>query len=228
LAFNKPAVVAVSRHTFNDLARLSCYDGLPASWAYNGVDYNFYEVAVDQSRYFLYVGNAEGHKDLPTLLKACTSVFSERPEVSMVLAGKIAVDRRHELLRVVPNGFRSRVHFRGYVGEDELKRLYRRAVAVVIPGSEGFGLSAAEALMAGRPPLVPTGSAQAEISGPLGIQYASGNPSELASRMLAVLVDQEDFSIQEARHVYAQRMFSWDQHAQHLVGVMSAVVGRSK
>ena len=115
-----------------------------------------------------------GAVDRTTLVQKGQIPFVEAaaqlPDVRFVLAGKWldgAVERLRELAG--PN-----VELTGWVADDELHELYRRA-AVYVQASrhEGFGLAVAEAMLAGCVPVVVDVTAMPEVVGDAGVLIPS-------------------------------------------------------
>jgi glycosyltransferase involved in cell wall biosynthesis len=101
------------------------------------------------------------------------------PDVQFVVAGKWDDDSVEELRAASSDN----VTLTGWIEQDELEALYRRAsVYVQASRHEGFGLSVAEAMLAGCVPVVSEAGALSEVVGDAGI-VLSGNapsPSEIA------------------------------------------------
>jgi glycosyltransferase involved in cell wall biosynthesis len=88
------------------------------------------------------------------------------PDVTFVVAGKWA-DESVEDLRAIAG---ENVTFTGWIEQAELEALYRRAAVYVQPSRhEGFGLSVAEAMLAGCVPVVTNAGALPEVVGDAGI-----------------------------------------------------------
>lgn len=91
----------------------------------------------------------------------------EFPDVEFVVAGKHAPDGAVEELRRIatPN-----VRFTGFISDEELDDLYRRAsIYVQFSQHEGFGMSVAEAMLAGAIPVVSASGALPEVIGDAGV-----------------------------------------------------------
>ena len=88
------------------------------------------------------------------------------PDVEFVVAGKW-MDGSVEALRAVAPG---NVTLTGWLEREELDALYRRAsVYVQASRHEGFGLSVAEAMLAGCIPVVSSAGALPEVVGDAGV-----------------------------------------------------------
>jgi glycosyltransferase involved in cell wall biosynthesis len=108
------------------------------------------------------------------------------PDVEFVLAGKW-LDHAIDRLRREAG---SNVTFAGYLDDANLDALFRRA-AVYVQASrhEGFGLSLAEAMLAGCVPVVTNAGALPEVAGDIGVTIPQPTPELVAdgvSRALAM------------------------------------------
>lgn len=110
-------------------------------------------------RYAISVGGFNPHKNLGVLVEALAALVreDEKCDLHWLLVGDHAGDSFHadvDALRgqIAAAGLAARVHFLGFVPDDELRHLYAGAVALVLPSlEEGFGLSAVEAAACGTP-----------------------------------------------------------------------------
>ncbi len=99
------------------------------------------------------------------------------PDVRFTFAGKWLDDSVGELrARAGEN-----VEFTGWLSDDDLHAVYRRA-AVYVQASrhEGFGLAVAEAMLAGCVPVVMNVTAMPEVVGDAGVLIDSQDPAEVA------------------------------------------------
>jgi glycosyltransferase involved in cell wall biosynthesis len=122
-----------------------------------------------------------GAVDRGTLLQKGQLPFVEAarelPDVRFVLAGQWLDDAIEELRAVAP----SNVEFTGWLSDEDLRDLYRRA-AVYVQASrhEGFGLAVAEAMLAGCVPVVVNVTSMPEVVGDAGVLIESPRPEEVA------------------------------------------------
>jgi glycosyltransferase involved in cell wall biosynthesis len=95
-----------------------------------------------------------------------------------VVAGKWLDNSIEEMRAVAPPN----VEFTGWLADEELHALYRRA-AVYVQASrhEGFGLAVAEAMLAGCVPVVMNVTAMPEVVGDAGVLIESQRPEDVAA-----------------------------------------------
>ena len=109
-------------------------------------------------------------KGLMTFVRAAALV----PDVEFVVAGKW-IDGSVEALRAAAA---DNVTLTGWLEQDELEALYRRAsVYVQASRHEGFGLSVAEAMLAGCVPVVSSAGALPEVVGDAGVVLEAVAPA---------------------------------------------------
>ena len=113
----------------------------------------------------------KGHR--PFVLSA-----RELPDVDFTLAGDWYDDAVESLRAEAPEN----VEFTGYLPEPELDELFERS-AVYVQASlhEGFGLSLAEAMLAGAVPVVTPAGALPEVVGDVGVTIAEPTPHAIAA-----------------------------------------------
>ena len=101
----------------------------------------------------------------------------ELPDVRFAFAGKWLDEAIEELRAIAPTN----VEFTGWLSDEDLHALYRRA-AVYVQASrhEGFGLAVAEAMLAGCVPVVVNATAMPEVVGDAGVLIESQRPKDVA------------------------------------------------
>lgn len=135
------------------------------------------DVAAPRERLALTVGHVyrlnlerKGHR--PFVLAA-----RELPDVEFVLAGNWYDDAIEGLRAEAPDN----VTFTGRLPDDELDALFRRADVYAQPSlHEGFGLSLAEAMLAGGVPVVTSAAALPEVVGDVGVTIDEPTPGAVA------------------------------------------------
>lgn len=139
-------------------------------------------------KYFLFVGNDKPHKNLGTLVEAHARM------------------KRDVELRITGSA--------NFVSDDELRALYRGAVALVMPSAdEGFGLPAAEAMACGTPVITSRAPALVEITGDAAL-HVDAEPRALAAAMERLLDDEELRAAMSLRGRERARSFTWTRCAE--------------
>jgi glycosyltransferase involved in cell wall biosynthesis len=124
------------------------------------------------------------------LLAGYSEVAALLPDLRLVIVGDPKGDGFHsnyqEVMTRAGNDphLNGRVHFTGFLTDDDLAALYSDALALALPSfSEGFGLPAVEALACGTPVLASDGGAVTEVVGPAGLTFDPKNPHEIGQRI---------------------------------------------
>lgn len=114
------------------------------------------------------------------------------PDVEFTLAGAWKDDAIDYLRSIAtPN-----VTFTGWLSKEELCDYYRRAAVYVQPSlHEGFGLSVAEAMLAGCIPVVTKAGALPEVTGEFGVTIAEPTPAIIAEAIEQALTQLDETRI---------------------------------
>lgn len=172
------SLVTNSYYSRNEAARNALVSEEEVHTVYHGVTDPFRSLPPgSRARIALTVGNVDranlrrkGHEPF---VRAAALM----PEVNFVMAGAWKDDAIEYLRSIAtPN-----VTFTGWLSNDDLCDYYRKA-AVYIQASlhEGFGLSVAEAMLAGCIPVVTTAGALPEVAGEFGVSIAEPEPAMIA------------------------------------------------
>ncbi len=169
--------------------------------------------------YILNVGNHREHKDIPTLLKAWSSL-PESYEVDLYLTGPD--DLNGELQR--RSTARRRAIALGNVSDDELASYYAGATALVHPALlEGFGLPFVEAMASGCP-VIATDESIPEPIADVALGFPVGD-AEAASAHLQRVLDDDAFRsnlIERGKRVVGE--LTWDRTARATADVYRQVL----
>jgi glycosyltransferase involved in cell wall biosynthesis len=164
-------VVAVSEATRREAAERWDVDRIAV--VHSGVESP--GTAPESGRYLLFVGALEPRKGVDVLADAYARARGDGLTVPLVVAG----DGR---LRGLLDG--EGVRLVGHAGEDELRRLYGGAIALVLPSRlEGFGFPPLEALAHGTPPIVTDLPVFRETLGDAARYVPVDDPAALADAM---------------------------------------------
>ena len=136
---------------------------------------------LDESRAREPLALTVGHLVRSTLMQKGHQPFVEAarhlPEVRFVFVGRWHDDAIERLRALAPDN----VEFTGWLSDEELESLYRRAsVYVQASRHEGFGLAVAEAMLAGCVPVVMDVTAMPEVVNGAGVLISSQDPQAVA------------------------------------------------
>jgi len=175
----------------------------------------------------VYVGGLAPHKNLHGLLdgfeKACAA--GQVGELHLALVGDFdgaGFYSNYDSLaeRVGGSGaLQGRVHFTGYVSDDDLVALYSSARAAAMPSySEGFGLPAIEAMACGAPVLSSDRGSLPEVVGDAGIYFDPFDPDAIARAIVAMASDDALHARLAATGLERAREFTWERAARLALG----------
>ena len=118
-----------------------------------------------------------------------------------------------------------RVHFSGYVSDEDLVALYSSAFAVTMPSySEGFGLPAIEAMACGAPVLASDRGSLPEVIGDAGIYF---DPFDIESISKAIIEMAENRSLRlqlSCNALTRAKTFTWQHAAQATLTHLEAMI----
>jgi glycosyltransferase involved in cell wall biosynthesis len=177
------------------------------------------ETQRDESPFLLYVGNLGGNKNLPFLVR---SFARADPAVRLVLAGRArgGLEELRQTIDAAPS--RDRIELRSDVPDAELERLYRSAVALLLPSVyEGFGFTALEAMGRGCPVLASDIPALREISGSGSLLLPLGDEAAWADAMRRIVDDDGLRAELRARGAETVARYSWEATARGVLDVFS-------
>jgi glycosyltransferase involved in cell wall biosynthesis len=115
-------------------------------------------------------------------------------------------------------GLDERVHFIGFVEDDDLPALYSLASAFAFPSwYEGFGLPVLEAMACGTPVVAADNSSLPEVVGEAGLLVDAGDPQALAEALARLLTDRELAAHLVRTGRNQARRFTWEGAARQLL-----------
>jgi glycosyltransferase involved in cell wall biosynthesis len=120
---------------------------------------------------------------------------------------------------------RDRVEILRDVSDEGLDRLYRSALALVLPSTyEGFGFTPLEAMARGCPVLASDIPALREVSGSGALLLPPGNEEAWAGAIRRVVADDELRADLRARGAETVARYSWEKTAHGVLGVFARCV----
>jgi glycosyltransferase involved in cell wall biosynthesis len=140
--------------------------------------------------YILHLGTLEPRKGVADLVAAFDQLAGVHADLELVLAGGTGWGDRQLLESMAASRHAPRIRRLGYVPDEDVPPLLRRARVVAYPSlEEGFGLPALEALSCGAPLVTTLGTPMAEVAGDSAVLVPPGQPRALASAIEHVITD---------------------------------------
>ncbi len=182
---------------------------------------------IPKGRYLLSLHSMAPHKNIPRLIEAFRQfIRQEKPsDTYLVLAGGLGRPRKEifEELSLETAGL-DRVHFTGFVEDDDLAPLYSGAEAFIFPSLyEGFGLPVLEAMQCGCPIIASDVASIPEVMGEAGIQVDPRNVNDLARAISQLLASQETRRVESEKGPREAQQFSWDERVDRLIEIYSQI-----
>jgi glycosyltransferase involved in cell wall biosynthesis len=179
--------------------------------------------------FILTVGDLQPRKNHLGLIRAFEDLIRAHPQLPhhLLIVGKEetwyaptvhAAARKSQLA--------NRIHFTGFVDDEELRRLYGACDLFVYPSFyEGFGLPILEAMACGRAVACSNTSAMPEVADSAALLFDPGSQRDLVFAMRDLLLNPELRHRMERLGVQRAVMFSWTRSAAKTLDLYYAVAG---
>ena len=213
------AIIAVSNCVKNDLEKLLAIRANTITVIHEGV--HSFEKVPDavlppsiQKPYYINVGNAYPHKNIPFLLNVFEELKRRSASCMLVLVGQQDYFRERIIERIRAKNLSDTVIHLGFVSDAQLWALYRHARAALFPSfHEGFGFGPLEAASAGTPLIVSNIPCFHETLGDAALYI---DPRDIHAMIASITVLESD-SVQRASLIQRGKerasLFSWDRAA---------------
>jgi glycosyltransferase involved in cell wall biosynthesis len=161
-------------------------------------------------KYILYVGNHEKRKNIPSLIAAFSKSQAAK-EYKLVITGKRDLRRKEIAQAMINYQVEGRVHFTGYLMEEDLPALYTQAGLLAFPSSyEGFGLPVLEAMGCGTPVICSKSTSLPEVSGDAAVIIDPADTTGFAKAIDTILTDQGLGQQLREKGFQRARQFTWE------------------
>jgi glycosyltransferase involved in cell wall biosynthesis len=224
-------LLVVSQATRQDLMRLFKIEAKKITLAYHGAEETFQPLNPEtmeqtllksygiKKPFALFLGTLEPRKNIPTLLKAFAGIQDQIPH-DLVLVGQRGWKWEPIFQEIERLKIQSRVHWAGYVPDEDRVLFYNGADFLVYPSwYEGFGMPLLEAMQCGCPVIASNVSALPEVIGPAGLLIDPAQPEDLQRTMLR-LINEPGLAEKMKKAGFDQsRQFSWEHSARKTLEV---------
>jgi len=234
VAKNATHLIAVSESTKKDLSRSLKVPGKRVSVVYEGISTEtFYpreswEIKAAKAKYgvnksyFLYVGTIQPRKNLVLLIQAFAK--ANLRGVDLVLAGSRGWLTKEIYQAPEKFSIKDKVHFLGYVPDDDLSALYSGAKSLLFPSLyEGFGLPILEAFASRCPVLTSNQGATAEVAGKAALLVNPKDVNDIAAKIKKLSTNEKLRNSLIAKGAERVKEFSWEKTAKETVKVFEKV-----
>ena len=181
-----------------------------------------------EDEFLLFVGTIEPRKNLLILLSAYREVLRATESCpQLVIVGKRGwlTDELFSHLREL--GIEERVHFTGYLSDDDLCALYSSCRIFIYPSIyEGFGLPPLEAMACGAPVITTSIPSIMEVSERAACLVVPASVDDLAQSIIRLLRDENERQRLSSNGLKRARQFSWDHTAQLMLEVYREACAR--
>ena len=173
---------------------------------------------LEQRPFLLAVSSRSPRKNFAAIVKAMSG--PKLRGIKIVIAG----GANPRVFGDEPERMPEHVHHLGYVTDEELKSLYRHAMAIIYPSLyEGFGLPPLEAMACGCPVIVSDIPPHHEVCGDAAIYCDPLSPDDIAEKIALVMNDPELRRQMQASGFEQARTFSWRQSAAEFYAIVKTL-----
>ena len=226
-------LIAISRHTRQDLVRLLALDEAAIPVVYLAAEPRFAPPPAAEVRaglaqrfgltepYVLSLGTVEPRKNLTTLMAAFERLPDQLRDTHLLVVagaeGWLAADHRS---LAAAAGVGDRVRWLGAVADADLPLLYAGAAAFAYPSLyEGFGLPPLEAMACGAPVVASNSSSLPEVVGEAAVLVDPTSVESVRDGLASVLADEALRRSLRAAGLARAAEFSWERTARETLAV---------
>lgn len=179
--------------------------------------------------FLLTVGDLQPRKNQVGLVHAFAALVRAHPRLphNLVMAGKETWFSDRVRKAAQESGVADRIHFTGFVSDQDLLSLYNACEVFVFPSFyEGFGLPVLEAMACGRAVACSSASALPEVADSAAILFDPCSSSEMTRAITDLVLDSELRARMEKLGLNRASQFSWRRTAESTLEIYHDVVGR--
>ena len=174
--------------------------------------------------FILAVGKISPRKNIEVVIRALERLRSRIPH-HLVTVGGDGWDFQGVKSLVSSLGLVDRVHFVGYVSDEQLQALYAKATLFIFPSLfEGFGLTILEAMASGCPVVTSNISSLPEVAGDAALLVDPTKIEEVASAMEAICKNEDLANELKQKGREKARQFSWKNCARETLAIYNSLI----
>ena len=183
-----------------------------------------------EAPFVLTVGDLQPRKNHLGLIRAFEQMIAAHPQLPqhLVVVGKETWHSPAVLAAARKSSVASRIHFTGFVSDEELRQLYGACELFVYPSFyEGFGLPILEAMASGRAVACSSTSGMPEVADSAALLFDPHSDMDVALAMRDLLLNPELRMRMERLGMQRAAMFSWDRTAARTLDLYYKVAGKA-
>ncbi|MDQ6906609.1 MAG: glycosyltransferase family 4 protein [Chloroflexota bacterium] len=171
--------------------------------------------------YVLFLGTIQPRKNLQRLIASFRQVVDAGLPHTLMIVGRMGWLAEPIRAAVAAGGLTDRVHFAGYIADDDLPALYTGAGAFAFPSLyEGFGMPALEALSYGVPVVASNTTSLPEIIGDAGLLVDPQDEAAIGAALVRLLTDDALRTRLAIAGPEQAARFSWERCARETLAVL--------
>jgi glycosyltransferase involved in cell wall biosynthesis len=179
-------------------------------------------------RFVLGMSTLEPRKNFTGLIAAFEQLVAAHPKAAddlhLVIAGGKGWLYQPILDAAAASPLRQRIHFPGFIADEDLPALYSLAQVFAFPSHyEGFGIPVLEAMACGTPVVCADNSSLPEVAGDAALMVDAIDTEGLAEAIARILVDGELRGELVKRGSAQARRFDWATPARRLLDVYESI-----
>lgn len=165
-------------------------------------------------KFILAVGTLEPRKNFPTLIKSFVIIKRKHPDYKLVIVGKKGWRAHHIDETLKKYELHNDVIFPGYLGDEDLKKMYTLASIFVFPSLyEGFGIPPLEAMACGCPVISSNVASLPEVIGDAGLLIEPKNAHKWADAVCSLIENDQIRTMLIERGRRRAEKFTWESSA---------------
>lgn len=180
--------------------------------------------------YMLTVGDLLPRKNQLGLIRAFEALMTECPQLphQLLIVGKDTWFSDRIATAARTSRFANRIHFTGWVNDDDLLQLYGGSDLLVFPSFyEGFGLPILEGMACGRAVACSNSSAMPEVADSCALLFDPNSLRQMVSALRDLLVDTALRTRMERLGQQRASSFTWERTARRTLEIYYQVAGAS-